>query len=85
MQFFYHLGKYFILITKVFSKPEKGRIYYRQTLKELVSLGVNSIGIVIIISAFTGAVITLQTAYNPALTNISTHIKVYVLNIIIVQ
>ena len=64
MKFFYHLGKYFILLTKVFSKPEKSKIYYKQTLKELLSLGVNSIGIVIIISAFTGAVITLQTAYN---------------------
>lgn len=64
MQFFYHFGKYIILLTKVFSKPEKSKIYYKQTLKELINLGVNSIGIVIIISAFTGAVITLQTAYN---------------------
>jgi phospholipid/cholesterol/gamma-HCH transport system permease protein len=64
MQFFYHFGKYVILLTKVFSKPEKSKIYYKQTLKELISLGVNSIGIVIIISVFTGAVITLQTAYN---------------------
>jgi phospholipid/cholesterol/gamma-HCH transport system permease protein len=58
------LGKYFILLQKVFSKPEKGSVYYRQTMREFVFLGVNSIGIVSIISFFMGAAITLQTAYN---------------------
>jgi phospholipid/cholesterol/gamma-HCH transport system permease protein len=52
------------LLGKVFSRPEKTRIYYKQTVKELVSLGLRSIGIVTIISFFMGAVITLQTAYN---------------------
>jgi phospholipid/cholesterol/gamma-HCH transport system permease protein len=57
-------GKYWLLIGKVFSKPEKAEVYYRQTVKELVSLGLRSTGIVIIISFFMGAVLTLQTAYN---------------------
>ncbi|MDD3737372.1 MAG: ABC transporter permease, partial [Bacteroidales bacterium] len=57
-------GSYWILLGKVFSKPEKPSIYYRQTMKELVNLGLRSIGIVTIISFFMGAVITLQTAYN---------------------
>lgn len=57
-------GSYCILLGKVFSRPEKTRIYYKQTLKELISLGLRSIGIVAIISFFMGAVITLQTAYN---------------------
>ena len=57
-------GSYWMLMGKVFSKPEKPSIYYRQTMKELVSLGLRSIGIVTIISFFMGAVITLQTAYN---------------------
>jgi phospholipid/cholesterol/gamma-HCH transport system permease protein len=64
MGLFFHLGRYFLLMKKVFLKPEKHIIYYRQTLKEIDSLGVNSIGIVAIISAFMGAVITIQTAYN---------------------
>ena len=64
MQIFYHLGRYFALLAKVFTKPEKGNIYYRQTIREIMNLGVSSIGIVIIISFFMGAVITLQTAYN---------------------
>jgi len=61
---FYHIGEYFILMGKVFAKPEKHKIYYRQFIKEIANLGVSSIGIVAIISAFMGAVITIQTAYN---------------------
>lgn len=57
-------GNYWLLVGKVFSKPERPGVYYRQTVKEIVSLGVRSVGIVIVISFFMGAVITLQTAYN---------------------
>lgn len=57
-------GRYVILIFRIFSKPEKTKIYLRQTVREIENLGVNSIGIVIIISIFIGAVITLQTRYN---------------------
>ena len=39
-------------------------MYYKQTIREVESLGINSIGIVIIISIFMGAVVTLQTRYN---------------------
>ncbi|MGB4292633.1 MAG: ABC transporter permease [Bacteroidales bacterium] len=58
------IGRYFLLLGKVFSKPEKTSVYYKQTMRELVYLGVNSIGITAIISFFMGAAITLQTAYN---------------------
>jgi phospholipid/cholesterol/gamma-HCH transport system permease protein len=58
------IGEYFLFLRRVLSKPEKGIIYYKQTLREIESLGVLSIGIVIIISIFMGAVITLQTRYN---------------------
>lgn len=63
-RFLGQLGKYFLLLQKVFSKPEKPSVYYRQTMHELVFLGLNSVGIIAIISFFMGAVITLQTAYN---------------------
>jgi phospholipid/cholesterol/gamma-HCH transport system permease protein len=63
-RFLTQLGKYFILLQKVFSKPEKPGVYYKQTMHELVYLGLNSVGIIAIISFFMGAVITLQTAYN---------------------
>ena len=51
-------------MVKVFAKPQKNYIYYRQIVREIESLGINSLGIVLIISVFMGAVITLQTAYN---------------------
>ncbi len=53
-----------MLLVKVFTKPERGKIYYSLIVKEIDKLGIQSIGIVAIISAFMGAVITLQTAYN---------------------
>jgi phospholipid/cholesterol/gamma-HCH transport system permease protein len=49
---------------RVFSKPEKARIFFKLFIREIEMLGINSLGIVIIISVFMGAVITLQTAYN---------------------
>lgn len=64
MKFLYHLGRYANLIVRVFARPERHKIYYKQVIKEMETLGINSIGIVAIISAFMGAVITIQTAYN---------------------
>lgn len=59
-----HLGKYLLLLKKIFSWPEKPSVYYKQVIRELENLGVNSIGIISVISVFMGAVITIQTAYN---------------------
>ena len=64
IKFLSMLGQYFLLLGKVFSRPEKVPVYYRQTMREFVFLGINSIGIISIISFFMGAAITLQTAYN---------------------
>jgi len=64
IKFLTQVGRYFLLLKKVFSKPEKPYIYYKQTMHELVNLGFTSVGIIAIISFFMGAVITLQTAYN---------------------
>ena len=61
---FGELGNYFILLGKVFSKPDKFSIFYRQTIREFISVGVNSVAIVAIISFFMGAAVGLQTAYN---------------------
>ncbi len=64
MKLFFHLGRYTKLMGKVFSRPGKASIFFKQILKEIDSLGINSLGIVIIIAFFMGVVITLQTAYN---------------------
>jgi len=64
MRLFYHLGRYYLLLGKVFSKPEKTGMYYRKIMDEINNLGINSMWIVVIISVFVGAVITIQTDYN---------------------
>ena len=64
IKFLTQFGRYILLLKKVFSKPEKPSLYFKQTMSEFVNLGLNSIGIIAIISFFMGAVITLQTAYN---------------------
>jgi len=63
MKFLYHVGRYYLLVGKVFSKPEKTSIYYRRVLKEVELLGINSLGIVALVSVFIGAVITMQIAF----------------------
>jgi phospholipid/cholesterol/gamma-HCH transport system permease protein len=64
MRFLHDFGRYCLFLAKVFAEPEKKKYYYIQTLKEIEKLVLDSVGIVIIISIFMGAVITLQTRYN---------------------
>lgn len=64
IKFFELLGRYLSLMSKVFSRPEKFRIYKRRMIQEMWSLGFNSIGIVAIISVFMGAVLIIQMALN---------------------
>ena len=58
------IGRYFMLMGKVFSRPEKAGIYRRRIVYEMEALGVDSIGLTAIISVFIGAVITLQMCIN---------------------
>ena len=64
MKFLKTLGEYCLLMKKVFSRPEKARIYLRRIIFEMEALGLNSIIITIIISVFMGAVIALQMSIN---------------------
>ncbi len=57
-------GKYILLMIQVIRKPEKGLVYRRQLVTEIQSLGIESLGIVAIISLFMGAVVAIQTSYN---------------------
>lgn len=58
------VGKYILLMKRAFARPERVRMYFKQFVKEVDQLGVNSIGIVLLISFFIGAVITIQIKYN---------------------
>ena len=58
------LGKYLIFLGKLFTKPEKFRVYLALTFQECVDIGINSVLIVAIVSSFLGAVTCVQTAAN---------------------
>ena len=57
-------GKYLILMGRSFSRPERMRMFLKQYIKEMQQLGVDSIGIVLLISFFIGAVICIQMKLN---------------------
>ncbi|HPE77989.1 MAG TPA: ABC transporter permease [Draconibacterium sp.] len=63
MKFFFHVGRYFSMLKMVMSRPEKHRMYLKQLFYEIENLGVNSVGIVVIISIFIGGIMTIQFAY----------------------
>lgn len=57
-------GKYVMLMGRTFSRPERMRMFMKQYVKEMSGLGVDSIGIVLLISFFIGAVICIQMKLN---------------------
>ncbi len=64
MKFLYHIGRFTLLLKRIFAKPEKWSVFFTNVLKEMDKLGLGSILIVVIIMFFMGAVITIQTALN---------------------
>ncbi|TCV11025.1 phospholipid/cholesterol/gamma-HCH transport system permease protein [Sphingobacterium alimentarium] len=60
---FYYLGEYILLLKKVFKRPEKWRVYWKEIMHEMSEIGVGSIGLILIISTFIGAVMTMQIAF----------------------
>src|SRR5882757_10181640 len=63
MTFFTEFGRYLLMLRGMFSKPENAKMYWKEFMHQCSELGIGSLGIVVIISVFMGAVSTLQTAY----------------------
>ena len=57
-------GSYLILMGRTFQRPERLRMFAKRYVKEMSQLGVDSIGIVLLISFFIGAVICIQMKVN---------------------
>jgi phospholipid/cholesterol/gamma-HCH transport system permease protein len=64
MKFLHDVGEYVALMIQAFRRPDKGRVFRRQLMMDFQALGTDSIGIVAIISVFTGAILAIQTSYN---------------------
>ncbi len=58
------IGRYVQLMGRTLTRPDRMRMFYKEYVKEMYQLGYNSIGIVLIISFFIGAVICLQIKLN---------------------
>src|SRR5215213_1051376 len=63
MKFLNDFGRYILMIKGMFSKPENGKMYWKEFMHQCGEIGIGSLGIVVIISVFMGAVSALQTAY----------------------
>ncbi|MBN2746536.1 MAG: ABC transporter permease [Bacteroidales bacterium] len=64
MNFFVSFGSYLLLLKSTLGKPPSGKYFRRQLVDELSLIGLNSLGIVLIISVFMGAVLVIQAGYN---------------------
>ncbi|QQL49172.1 MlaE family ABC transporter permease [Mucilaginibacter ginkgonis] len=60
------LGKYLMLMRLSFRRPEKFKVYWSEIMREMVSVGIGSLGIISIISIFIGAATTIQVAFQLA-------------------
>lgn len=61
--FLEHLGSYSLMLKGMFTRPENGKVYWKEFMHQCNDIGVRSLPIVSIISIFLGAVMTVQTAY----------------------
>ena len=48
------IGKYFLMLRQVFTKPQKPKIFWENYFKEIEDLGIKSIGLISFISFFIG-------------------------------
>lgn len=64
MKLISQIGKYFLMLWVVFSKPEKLKVFRKRVFEEIQLIGINSLPIVALMSVFMGGVIALQTASN---------------------
>ena len=59
----YSLGQYVLLLTKAFTSLGEFGLYRRNLFIQMVRVGIDSLPIVVMAAAFSGAVTTVQTAY----------------------
>jgi phospholipid/cholesterol/gamma-HCH transport system permease protein len=62
--FFSRIGRFYLFLQSFVIRREKFSVYWQLFMSECISIGINSIFIVAIVSTFIGAVSCIQTAYN---------------------
>lgn len=61
---FKQIGSYVDLMRRTFSRPDNWHKFWQQLPKEMVQLGIDTIGIIAVISVFMGVIMTVQTILN---------------------
>ena len=57
-------GRYIRLMQKTFTRPDNWRVFSRSLPVEMEKLGINTVGIIVLISVFMGMIMTMQTVMN---------------------
>ena len=63
MRLLYHFGRYVRFLGSLFTRPEKFSMYWQELLRQMNSIGIESIPIIAVVSMFIGAVTAIQFAY----------------------
>lgn len=60
MKILNHFGKYILMLSAMFTRPEKVRMYMKETIRQTYQIGIGSLFIIAIVSTFIGAVTAVQ-------------------------
>jgi phospholipid/cholesterol/gamma-HCH transport system permease protein len=63
MNFLESTGRYILMLTSMFTKPENIKMYWKETFRQTYQIGIGSIVIIAIVSTFIGAVTAVQFSY----------------------
>lgn len=63
MRVIFHIGRYTMFLGLVLRRPDKWSMFRRLLVKEMSIIGNDSLGIVVLLATFMGAVMCLQTAH----------------------
>ncbi|MEO5906078.1 MAG: ABC transporter permease [Saprospiraceae bacterium] len=61
--FIFHIGRFLTWMRQVFSRPENFTMYWKEMMRQMNEIGIGSLIIVMLISAFMGAVMSVQISY----------------------
>ena len=64
MKIIAHIGEYFLLMGRTFHQQDKWGMFWRQFSREIEKQGLQSLPLVVIISIFIGAILTIQAKTN---------------------
>ena len=63
MRAIFHIGRYTRFLRAVLRRPDKWSMFRKLLVQEMSIIGIDSIGIVVLLASFMGAVMCLQTAH----------------------